>query len=146
MGRTWKRFDSKSLNKPFLKKDKTKEAFRHNTPRTNEKRKFHKCGGIEHLENNCLKKAKINEIADTEDHNDKEEESDSEKYTEESERSETYEINVINAQINNIHLIYELLDVNSNLAQVGTSDTSLTNIQDVKLHRTKPAKGMGYKA
>ncbi|MBW0515819.1 hypothetical protein O181_055534 [Austropuccinia psidii MF-1] len=55
-------------------------------------------------------------------------------------------MNVINAQINNIDLIYEVLDVNSNLPQVGTSDTSLTNIQDAKLYRTKPAKGMGYTA
>ncbi|MBW0549723.1 hypothetical protein O181_089438 [Austropuccinia psidii MF-1] len=30
--------------------------------------------------------------------------------------------------------------------QVGTSDTSLTNIQDVKLFRTKPEKGMVYEA
>ncbi|MBW0556322.1 hypothetical protein O181_096037 [Austropuccinia psidii MF-1] len=53
---------------------------------------------------------------------------------------------MINAQINNIDLIYEVLDVNSNLPQVGTSDTSLTSIQYVKLYRTKPAKGMGYTA
>ncbi|MBW0573588.1 hypothetical protein O181_113303, partial [Austropuccinia psidii MF-1] len=38
------------------------------------------------------------------------------------------------------------LDVNSNLPQVGTSDTSLTNIKDAKLYRTKPEKGMGYTA
>ncbi|MBW0522960.1 hypothetical protein O181_062675, partial [Austropuccinia psidii MF-1] len=80
------------------------------------------------------------------DHNCKEEESDSEKDTEESETSESDEINIINAQINNIDLIYEVLDVNSNSPQVGTSDTSLTNIQDAKLYRTKPAKGMGYTA
>ncbi|MBW0505958.1 hypothetical protein O181_045673 [Austropuccinia psidii MF-1] len=43
-------------------------------------------------------------------------------------------------------LIYEVLDVNSSLPQVGTSDTILTNIQYSKLHRTKPAKGMGYTA
>ncbi|MBW0561590.1 hypothetical protein O181_101305 [Austropuccinia psidii MF-1] len=79
-----------------------------------------------------------------EDHNDKEEESDSEKDTEESETSESDEINIINAQINNIDLIYEVLDVNSNLPQVGTSDTNLTNIQDAKLYRTKPEKEMGY--
>ncbi|MBW0579497.1 hypothetical protein O181_119212 [Austropuccinia psidii MF-1] len=53
---------------------------------------------------------------------------------------------MINAQINNIDLIYEVLDVNSNLPQVGTSDTSLTKIQDAKLYRTKPGKGMGYTA
>ncbi|MBW0503516.1 hypothetical protein O181_043231 [Austropuccinia psidii MF-1] len=80
------------------------------------------------------------------DHNDKEEESDSEKDTEESETSESDEINNIKAKINNIDLIYEVLDVNSNLPQVGTSDTSLKNIQDAKLYRTKPAKGMGYTA
>ncbi|MBW0517213.1 hypothetical protein O181_056928 [Austropuccinia psidii MF-1] len=77
---------------------------------------------------------------------DKEEESDSEKDTEELETSESDEINTINAQINNIDLIYEVHDVNSNLPQVGTSDTSLTTIQDAKLYRTKPEKGMGYTA
>ncbi|MBW0548455.1 hypothetical protein O181_088170 [Austropuccinia psidii MF-1] len=135
-----------SPNKPFIKEYRYKEAFKPNTSNSNEQRKCHKCGGIGHLANNCLKKAKINEIVETEDHNDKEEESDSEKDTEESEASESDEINIINAQINNIDLIYEVLDVNSNLPQVGTSDTNLTNIQDAKLYRTKPAKGMGYTA
>ncbi|MBW0499445.1 hypothetical protein O181_039160 [Austropuccinia psidii MF-1] len=72
---------------------------------------------------------------------DKEEESDSEKDTEESETSESDEINTINAQINNIDLIYEVLDVNSNLPQVGTSYTSLTKIQDAKFYRPNQKKG-----
>ncbi|MBW0587282.1 hypothetical protein O181_126997, partial [Austropuccinia psidii MF-1] len=79
-------------------------------------------------------------------HNDKEEESDSEKETEESETSESDEIHIINAQINNIDIIYEVIDLNSSLPQVGTSDTNLTNVQDPKMYRTKPAKGMGYTA
>ncbi|MBW0584990.1 hypothetical protein O181_124705 [Austropuccinia psidii MF-1] len=123
--RTWKRFDTKSPNKPFIKKDKPKEAFKLNKSKSNEQRKCDKCG---------------------EDHNDKEEESDSEMDTEESETSESDEKNIIDAQINNIDLIYELLDVNSNLPQVGTSDTNLTNIQVAKLYRTKPEKRMGYTA
>ncbi|MBW0500689.1 hypothetical protein O181_040404 [Austropuccinia psidii MF-1] len=146
IGRTWKRLDTKSPNKPFIKKDKPKEAFKPNTSNINEQRKCHKCGGIGHLANNCLKKEKINEIVETEDHNDKEEESDFEKDTEESETSESDEIIIINAQINNIDLIFEVLDVNSNLPQAGTSDTDLTNIQDAKLYRSKPEKGMGYTA
>ncbi|MBW0590217.1 hypothetical protein O181_129932 [Austropuccinia psidii MF-1] len=76
--RNWKKLDIKSPNKPFIKKDKSKEAFKPNTSNNNEQRKCHKCGGIGHLANNCLKKAKINEIVETENHNDKEEESDSE--------------------------------------------------------------------
>ncbi|MBW0517858.1 hypothetical protein O181_057573 [Austropuccinia psidii MF-1] len=146
IGRTWKEFDTKSPNKPFIKKDNPREDFKPNTCNINEQIKFHKCGGVGHLANNCLKKAKINEIVETEDHNDKEEESDSEKDTEGSETAESDEIHIINAQINNIDLIYEVLDVNSNLPQVGTSDKSLTNIQDAKLYKTKPAKGMGYTA
>ncbi|MBW0580588.1 hypothetical protein O181_120303 [Austropuccinia psidii MF-1] len=110
--RTWKELDIKSPNKPFIKKDKPREAFKPNTSNSNEQRKCHKYGGIGHLANNCLKKEKINEIVETEDHKDKEEESDSEKDTEESETSESDEINIINAQINNIYLIYEVLDVN----------------------------------
>ncbi|MBW0540591.1 hypothetical protein O181_080306 [Austropuccinia psidii MF-1] len=145
IGRTWKKVDIKSPNKPFIKKDKPREPFKPNTP-NNEQRKCHQCGGIGHLANNFLKKAKINWIVETDDHNDKEEESDSEKDTEESETSESDEIDIINAQINNIDLIYEVLDVNSNLPQVQTSDTILTKIQDAKLHRTKPAKGMKYTA
>ncbi|MBW0546256.1 hypothetical protein O181_085971 [Austropuccinia psidii MF-1] len=146
IGRTWNEFDIKSLNEPSIKKDKPRELFRPNTSNNNDQRKWHKCGGIGHLANNCLKKAKNNEIGETENHNDKEEESDSEKDTEQSETSESDVINTVNAQINNIDLIYEVLHVNSNLPQVGTSDTSLTNIQDAKLYRTKPAKGMGCTA
>ncbi|MBW0529036.1 hypothetical protein O181_068751 [Austropuccinia psidii MF-1] len=125
---------------------KPRETFKPNTSNSNEQRKCHKCGGIGHLANNCLKKEKINEIVETEDHNDKEEASDSEKDNEESETSESDEINIGNAQIKDIDLIYEVLDVNSSLTQVGTSDTNLTNIQDAELYRTKPAKGMGYTA
>ncbi|MBW0520041.1 hypothetical protein O181_059756 [Austropuccinia psidii MF-1] len=90
IGRTWKKLDIKSPNKPLIKKDKPREPFRSNTSNSNEQRKCHKCGGIGRLANNCLKKAKINQIVETEDHNDKEEESDSEKDTEESENSEIY--------------------------------------------------------
>ncbi|MBW0484769.1 hypothetical protein O181_024484 [Austropuccinia psidii MF-1] len=146
IGRTWKKLDIKSPNKTFIKKDKSKEAFKPNTSNNNEQRKFYKCGGIRHLANDCLKKAKINEIVETENYNDKEEESDSKKETEESETSESDEINIINAQINNIDIIHEVLNVNSNLPQVGTSDKNLTNVQDSKLYITKPAKGMGYTA
>ncbi|MBW0551541.1 hypothetical protein O181_091256 [Austropuccinia psidii MF-1] len=68
--------------KTFIKKDK-KEPFKTNTPNTHEQRKCHKCGGIGYLANNCLKKAKINEIVEKEDQNDKKYESESEKDTEE---------------------------------------------------------------
>ncbi|MBW0584011.1 hypothetical protein O181_123726 [Austropuccinia psidii MF-1] len=83
IGRTWKELEIKSPNKPFIKKDKPRETFKPITSNSNEQRKRHKCGGIGHLANNCLKKAKINEIVETEDHNYKKEESDSEKDTEE---------------------------------------------------------------
>ncbi|MBW0476808.1 hypothetical protein O181_016523 [Austropuccinia psidii MF-1] len=85
-------------------------------------------------------------MGETDDHNGKGEESYSEKDIEESETSGSDEINIINAKIKNIYLIYEVLDVNSSLPQAGKSDTSLTNIQDVTLYRTKPAKGVGYTA
>ncbi|MBW0559393.1 hypothetical protein O181_099108 [Austropuccinia psidii MF-1] len=146
IGRTWKKLDIKSPNKPFIRKDKSKEAFKPNTSINNEQRRCHKCGIIGHLANNCLKKAKINEIVETKNRNDKEEESDSEKETEESETSESDEINIIDAEINNIDIIYEVLDVKSNLPRAGTSDTNLKNVQDAKLYKTKPARGMGYKA
>ncbi|MBW0462391.1 hypothetical protein O181_002106 [Austropuccinia psidii MF-1] len=71
IGRTWKKLDSKIPKKPFIKKDKPREIFKNNTPSTNEQRKFHKCGGIRHLANNCFKKAKTDEIVETEDQNDK---------------------------------------------------------------------------
>ncbi|MBW0532143.1 hypothetical protein O181_071858 [Austropuccinia psidii MF-1] len=115
IGRTWTKLDIKSSNKPFIKKDKPRETFKPNTSNINEQTKCHKCGSIGHLDNNCLKKAKLNKIVETEDHNDKEEEYDSEKDTEESETSESDTINIINSQINYIDLIYEVLDVNSSL-------------------------------
>ncbi|MBW0491965.1 hypothetical protein O181_031680 [Austropuccinia psidii MF-1] len=73
IGRTWKKLDIKNLNEPFIKKDKLREPFKPNKPNSNDQIKFYKCGGIGHLANNCLKKAKINEIVETEDNNDKEE-------------------------------------------------------------------------
>ncbi|MBW0557225.1 hypothetical protein O181_096940 [Austropuccinia psidii MF-1] len=89
IGRNWKKLDIKSPNKPFIKLYKPREAFNPNKSNSNEQRKFHKCGGNVNLANNCLKKAKINEIVEIEDHNDKEEETDSENDTEESETSES---------------------------------------------------------
>ncbi|MBW0475254.1 hypothetical protein O181_014969 [Austropuccinia psidii MF-1] len=71
----------------------------------------------------------MNEIVETEDHNDKEDESDSEKDTNESETSESDEINIIISKFNNIDSTYEVLGVNSNFPQAGTSDTSLKNFQ-----------------
>ncbi|MBW0557329.1 hypothetical protein O181_097044 [Austropuccinia psidii MF-1] len=71
IGRTWKKVDIKSSNKPFIKKYKPREPFKTNTLNSNEQRSCHKCGGIGHLANNCLKKAKINGIVETDDHNDK---------------------------------------------------------------------------
>ncbi|MBW0551249.1 hypothetical protein O181_090964 [Austropuccinia psidii MF-1] len=70
--RTWKKLDIKAPKKQFIKKDKPKEPFKPNTPNTNEQLKGHKCGGIGDLANNFLKKEKINEILETEDHNSKE--------------------------------------------------------------------------
>ncbi|MBW0514935.1 hypothetical protein O181_054650 [Austropuccinia psidii MF-1] len=98
IGRTWKKLDLKSTNKPFIKKDKPRETFKPNKSNSIKQRKCHKCRGISHLANNCLKKAKVNEIVETVDHNDEEEESDSAKETEESETSESDEINIINSQ------------------------------------------------
>ncbi|MBW0585808.1 hypothetical protein O181_125523 [Austropuccinia psidii MF-1] len=89
IGRTWKKVNVKSPKKLFIKKDKPREPFKPNTTKGNEQRKCCKCGGIEHLPNNCLEKENINEIVETEDHNEKEEESDAEKDTEESETSES---------------------------------------------------------
>ncbi|MBW0464290.1 hypothetical protein O181_004005 [Austropuccinia psidii MF-1] len=82
IGGKWKKLDIKGPNKPFSKKDKPIEPLKTSTPNTNGQRKCHKCGGIGHLANNCLKKAKINEIVETEDQNDKADESDSKKDTE----------------------------------------------------------------
>ncbi|MBW0570920.1 hypothetical protein O181_110635 [Austropuccinia psidii MF-1] len=82
IGRTWKKLNIKSHNKPFLKKYKSIKPFKTNTSNTNEKINCHKCGGIGHLAKNCLKKTKINEIVETKDPNDKEDKSDSEEDTE----------------------------------------------------------------
>ncbi|MBW0548369.1 hypothetical protein O181_088084 [Austropuccinia psidii MF-1] len=56
--RTWKKLDIKSPNKPSIKKDKPRETLKPNTSNNSEQRKCHKCGGIGHLANNCLKKSK----------------------------------------------------------------------------------------
>ncbi|MBW0499964.1 hypothetical protein O181_039679 [Austropuccinia psidii MF-1] len=71
IGRTWKKLNIKSSNKPFIKQYKPREPFIPNTSNSHDQIKCHKCGGNGHLANNCLKKAKNNEIVETEDHNDK---------------------------------------------------------------------------
>ncbi|MBW0538290.1 hypothetical protein O181_078005 [Austropuccinia psidii MF-1] len=140
-----KTLDIKNPKKLFIKKDKPREPFKTNKHNTYEQEKCHKCGGVGYLANNFLKQGKINGIVETEYHNDKDKESDSEK-TEELETSESDEIRLINEKIHNIDLIYEVLDVNPNLPQFGTSDTSLTKIKDAKMYRIKPEKGIGYTA
>ncbi|MBW0462544.1 hypothetical protein O181_002259 [Austropuccinia psidii MF-1] len=72
IGRISKKLDIKSPIKPFIEKDQPRESFKPNTSSTNEWIKGHKCGGIGHLANHFLKKEKINEIVETEDHNGKE--------------------------------------------------------------------------
>ncbi|MBW0552511.1 hypothetical protein O181_092226 [Austropuccinia psidii MF-1] len=72
--RKWKKLDIKSPNKPFINKDKENEPLK---THHNEQRKCHKCGGIGSLANDCLKKAKINEIVETGAHNEKEGDPDS---------------------------------------------------------------------
>ncbi|MBW0580717.1 hypothetical protein O181_120432, partial [Austropuccinia psidii MF-1] len=44
IGRAWKKLEIKSPNKLFIKKDKSKEAFKPNTSNNNEQKKCHKCG------------------------------------------------------------------------------------------------------
>ncbi|MBW0503845.1 hypothetical protein O181_043560 [Austropuccinia psidii MF-1] len=68
IGRTWKKVDIKSPKKQFINKNKPREPFKPNTP-NNEQIKHHKCGGVGHLANNCLKKEKINEGVEIDDHN-----------------------------------------------------------------------------
>ncbi|MBW0464984.1 hypothetical protein O181_004699 [Austropuccinia psidii MF-1] len=65
IGRTWNKLDIKIPNKQFIKKYKPREPLKPNIPTTNEQKKFHKCGGIGHLANNYLKKAKNQEIVET---------------------------------------------------------------------------------
>ncbi|MBW0476894.1 hypothetical protein O181_016609 [Austropuccinia psidii MF-1] len=69
--RTGKKVDIQSPKKQSIKQNEPRESFKPNTP-NNEQRKCHKCGGIGHLANHCLKKAKINEIVETDDHKDRE--------------------------------------------------------------------------
>ncbi|MBW0552328.1 hypothetical protein O181_092043 [Austropuccinia psidii MF-1] len=79
----------------------------------------------------------MNEVVEKQDHS-------YEKEIKESESSEGDEFNIVIAKINNIALIYQVLDSKSNLPQVRKSDTCLKNIQDAKLPRIKLARGMGY--
>ncbi|MBW0539039.1 hypothetical protein O181_078754 [Austropuccinia psidii MF-1] len=60
IGRKWKKIDIKSSNKQFVRKEKQKEDLKLTTSNTNEPRKYHECGGIGSLANDCLKKEKIN--------------------------------------------------------------------------------------
>ncbi|MBW0499036.1 hypothetical protein O181_038751 [Austropuccinia psidii MF-1] len=46
IGRTWKKLDIKSPNKPFSKEDKPREPFKSNASNSNEQRKCHKFGEL----------------------------------------------------------------------------------------------------
>ncbi|MBW0567254.1 hypothetical protein O181_106969 [Austropuccinia psidii MF-1] len=52
IGRTWKKLDIKSPNKPIIRENKPRETLKPNTSNNNEQRKCHKCGGVGHLANN----------------------------------------------------------------------------------------------
>ncbi|MBW0509603.1 hypothetical protein O181_049318 [Austropuccinia psidii MF-1] len=135
--------DIKTPIKPLIKKKNQKSPSNQLKP-MNKQNDINVVGSIWCLANTCLQKTKINEIVETEDHNDKEGESHSEKDTEESETCESDKSNIISSQMRNIDLIYQVLDVKLNLPQTRTSNAFPTIIIDAKLHRAKPGKGMGY--
>ncbi|MBW0573738.1 hypothetical protein O181_113453 [Austropuccinia psidii MF-1] len=71
IGRTWKKLDIKSPSKPFIKKDKSRETFKAKNPTIMSKENYINVEVLDTEPITTSKKAKIDEIVETENHNDK---------------------------------------------------------------------------
>ncbi|MBW0548437.1 hypothetical protein O181_088152 [Austropuccinia psidii MF-1] len=103
--------------------------------------KFHKCGRTSNLANTCTKKTKINEVKVIEDIQCTAEKEESYLDSEVSEDTP-----VEDYTIENITALFEVTEVHTHLPQYSKDSHNLTNIQDARFCKTKPARGKGYTA
>ncbi|MBW0523393.1 hypothetical protein O181_063108 [Austropuccinia psidii MF-1] len=103
--------------------------------------KCHKCGSTSHLENTCIKKAKINEAQVIEEVQctEEKEESDLDSSVSEDTAVEDY-------PIENITAFFEVTEVHTHLPQYSEDCHNLISIQDARMCKPKPARGEGYTA
>ncbi|MBW0488322.1 hypothetical protein O181_028037 [Austropuccinia psidii MF-1] len=130
IGKTWTRNPMESKLIPKIPKDKRRER-----PVLN----CHKCGSTSHLANTCNKKTKINEAQVIEEarHTEEKEESAQDSAVYEEKPVEDY-------SIDNIKFFFEVTEVHTHLPKYSEDCYNLINIQDDRMHQTKPARGKGY--
>ncbi|MBW0460326.1 hypothetical protein O181_000041 [Austropuccinia psidii MF-1] len=101
--------------------------------------KCHKCGITSHLANICTKKTNINEsqVIEEVQCTEEREESDLDSAVSEDTPVEDYPIETITA-------FFEVTEVHTHLPQYSEDCHNLINIQDVRMCKTKRARGKGY--
>ncbi|MBW0551850.1 hypothetical protein O181_091565 [Austropuccinia psidii MF-1] len=101
--------------------------------------KCHKCGRTSHLANTCTKKAKINEAQVIEEAQctEEKEEFDLDSAVSEDTQVEDY-------PIENITASFEVIEVLTHLPQYSEDCHNLSNNQDARICKIKPARGKGY--
>ncbi|MBW0530326.1 hypothetical protein O181_070041 [Austropuccinia psidii MF-1] len=130
IGKTWTRAPIESKMVPIISRDDKRPE--------KPVLKCHKCGSTSHLTNTCTKKTKINEvkiIAEAQ-YTEEKEESDQDSAVSEETPVEYY-------SIENITAFFEVTEVHTHLPQYSEDCYSLINIQDARMHKTKPARGKG---
>ncbi|MBW0540138.1 hypothetical protein O181_079853 [Austropuccinia psidii MF-1] len=136
LGRNWYKspMDNKTSGKPIPKPNK---------PIDKAPLKCHKCGSTSNLANTCPKKTRINEIEIEKD--DTTETNDVPVHESDSEHSEEKEL-PDKLSIENINVSFEVTEVHTHLPHSSDECMDLIHVQDAKMHKTKPARGRGYRA
>ncbi|MBW0571525.1 hypothetical protein O181_111240 [Austropuccinia psidii MF-1] len=101
--------------------------------------KWHKYGSASHLTNTCTKKTKINEFQVIEEVQCTEGKEESDLYSAVSEATPVEEYTM-----ENIAAFFEVTEVHTHLPYYSEYCHNLINIQDVRMCKTKPARGKGY--
>ncbi|MBW0514902.1 hypothetical protein O181_054617 [Austropuccinia psidii MF-1] len=136
IGRIWYKpsMENKTSGKPIAKPNK---------PHDKAPLKCHKCGITSHLANTCPKKTRINDIEiEKDDTKEIDDVSVHERYSEPSEEEELPD----ELSIENINVSFEVTEVNTHLPHYSDECMDLIHVQDVKMQKSKPARGKGYTA
>ncbi|MBW0570690.1 hypothetical protein O181_110405 [Austropuccinia psidii MF-1] len=103
--------------------------------------KCHKCGRTSHLAKTCTKKTKKNEVQVIEEVQCMEEKEESD-----LDSAVSGDTPVEDYPIENIIAFFEVTEVHTHFPQYSEDCHNLTNIQDARMCKTKPARGKGYTA
>ncbi|MBW0547490.1 hypothetical protein O181_087205 [Austropuccinia psidii MF-1] len=137
IGRNWYKY-------PMDNKTSWKKIPKPNNPHEKVPLKFHKFGSTSHLANNCPKKTRMNEI-EIDKVEDTKETNNVYLHESDSEPSEEEEIPDY-LSIENISVSFEVTELHTHLPKYINECMDLIHVQDVKMQKTKPARGKGFTA